>query len=211
MEGGHDKEYREVVRTACAAFYAWQVMWRAPGHLTQKLWLLQMTVSASMSWAAATPIWICGLRPFPTSQSPPDGGDGLAMLDAGDAGGAVAVGFTRRSVARRLVAAECAPTRNRTVVGCVRAAGTASVATGVGTSQCRGISWTCPRSKCRCTTPCPSAHLVEFLRHQGLWRESRTAVWTGCHTGQHQGSSLVPRLLLRRDIHDAWCTADSGA
>lgn len=40
-DGRHDAE---IVRTAWAAFHARQALWRAPGHLTQNLKVLQMTV-----------------------------------------------------------------------------------------------------------------------------------------------------------------------
>lgn len=46
--GGHDKEYKKLVCTAWAPYHARQALGRTPGHLTQKLRLLQMMVFASL-------------------------------------------------------------------------------------------------------------------------------------------------------------------
>lgn len=54
VDVGRQAEVAEIARTAWEAFQARQVLWRAPGHLTQKLRVLHMTVCASMSWASGT-------------------------------------------------------------------------------------------------------------------------------------------------------------
>lgn len=55
--GAHEAGFAEVVRTGWAACHVWQALWRAPGHLTQKLRLLQMMIFASMSWPSGTRRW----------------------------------------------------------------------------------------------------------------------------------------------------------
>lgn len=53
-DGSRDLEFKEVIRVAWAAFHAKQALWRTPGHLVQKLRVLQMKVFASMSWVVGT-------------------------------------------------------------------------------------------------------------------------------------------------------------